>query len=172
MALLYIVGNKITAATSWDIEFKNIFPIISLVFWDSYLRLFISLLLKFEVVDRVLLVKDNKSSGIKATLNMSYNGNSTANLRFVKITVKGVKGVTIIKHRNIKYTSIGDFTFSFNKENNAEQITIEFDFIDDYAPNVNILGYQLFCYKMVIDYTLNNKKRTRRKSLMIIRKGG
>jgi len=171
VVLLYFAGNKITVATSSDIEFKSILPFISLVFWDYYLRFFEKFLFKLRVVEKTLLVLDNKSTGVKAELYLSYNGNSTVNFRFGSIKVKGAKGATRIKHGHDEYHSIGDFNQSFKKDSGAECITVEFIFDDHSNPIKTIFSRHLFRHSMEITYFNNGKRRVLRKTFMDIRKG-
>jgi len=105
-------GELLTKKFDFSIEFKNILPAFSLVFWNYYYNLFARYLFDFKIINRTIVPKNgNKIDEVRAEIKLSYKGNENINFGIVAISVKKIDAFSIKKEkgqRNLKYDILDD----------------------------------------------------------------
>jgi len=154
------------------IEFKNILPVFSLVFFDYYLNLFSNLFFKFEVLEKTLMPRDNIIAGLRAEIRLSYHGTKDIKFEMNRIRVINTRIDPLLIHEDKDYIVIGEFKCLFRKTSNPERIIIECNFNESTTPRISILNYHLYYFKMKVIYTIDYKSNiTKNITFMSIRKG-
>jgi len=169
--LFYWLGELLTEKIDWGVEFKNILPAFSLVFWNYYFNLFARYLFEFKIINKIIVPKNgNKIDEVRAEIKLSYKGNENVNFGIVAISVKKIDTFSIKKEkgqRNLKYDKQNyetpeNFNCSIGKDNPV--LTIGYVFNKPLTTTkLTFLKYKIYFLKMKIDYTIRyNYKKTKK----------
>jgi hypothetical protein len=152
--LFYLLGEYLSKCIDSPIEFKNILPVCSLVFWDYYFNLFTSCLLKLDVINKSVMQTDGKINKMRTTLKLSYRGNKDIHFRLNNIKIKGIEIAPTLIHKNQNYNIPEKFECHLEK-NSPELIKIECTLKKMPVHRISILHYYVYFFIMKMQYTIN-----------------
>jgi hypothetical protein len=154
--LCYWLGELISEKTCTTMEFKNILPAISLVFWDYYFSYLSRWLFRVRVSDKKALGTDDKIHSIKTEIKLSNNGNKNVQFRIITVQVEGCRILPNVSYKQDSNITAEGYLCSIEKNSISDTMTITCVFQDTPRPKRTYYGHNRYCFKMKIEYIINN----------------
>jgi hypothetical protein len=163
--LLYLCWESITKKTGSQIEFKDILPILALVFFDYYINLFSIFLFKLKIENIKLLDTDGEVHSIKTIIKLTNRGNKE-----ISFMIQGVK----ILRNKIKPSLYTDTDKKETPEgykciigkNTQLSMTLTCAFYQIPTRIIKLLNYDVYFFVQKIEYIVNNSPKTKIKFII------
>jgi len=155
---IYQLGDTITETYDMIIELRFILPIISLVFWDYYLRIFENLLLRFNLVEKTVIYDDdNNIVRIKLKFQLLHYGNNTMHFKINDISIKNVKITPRITVASKEYYIAEQYECFLNKTKSIECFSVDCGVSRSIQRKIFLSKFYSFSFVLRIEYKINSK---------------